>query len=68
MTSPAERRETAADLNDREKAAALEDLMHAFREEYWDIEDHWVTIDGGNDVSDETVRVLRLMRAAVTAE
>ena len=53
------------DLNDREKAAALEDLMAAFREEYWEIEAHWVTIDGGADVSDETVRVLRLMRDAV---
>lgn len=57
--------ETARDLNDREKAAALDDLMVAFREEYFDVEDHWVTIDGGADVSDETVRVLKLMRQAV---
>ena len=53
------------DLGDREKAAALEDLIGAFREEYWDLEDHWLTIDGGADISDETARVLRLMLAAV---
>lgn len=39
--------DTVNDLNDREKAAALEDLMAAFREEYFDIEGHWLTIDGG---------------------
>jgi hypothetical protein len=57
--------DTAEHLNDREKAAALEDLTRAFREEYWQIEDHWLTIDGGADVSDETVRVLTLMMNAV---
>lgn len=53
------------DLNDREKAAALEDLMSAYREEWFDIVDHWVQIDGSADVSDETVRVLTLMRTEV---
>lgn len=57
--------ETSKDLNDREKAAALDDLMVAFREEHFDVEGHWVTIDGGADVSDETVRVLKLMRVGV---
>ena len=58
--------DTADDLNDREKAAALEDLMAAFREEYFTIEGHWLTIDGGADVSDETVRVLNLLMAQLT--
>lgn len=61
----ADRRESELDLSETEKAAALDDLMHAFRDEYWDITDDWVTIDGSNSVSDETIRVLRLMRAGV---
>lgn len=52
------------ELSDIEKAAALDDLMHSFREEYWDIEDGYVTIDGSGDISPETTRVLRFMRAA----
>lgn len=55
--------DTAADLDDREKAAALEDFVTAFRDEWVDLDqsDTWLLIDGSAEVSPETVRVLRLM-------
>lgn len=55
--------DTAEDLNDCEKAAALEDFVNAFCEEWVDLEqsDTWLLVDGSASVSPETVRVLRLM-------
>jgi hypothetical protein len=52
-------------LNDREKAAALEDLIQSFRYEWMKIDGHWLEIDGSAIVSPETQRVLELMIAEV---
>jgi hypothetical protein len=58
------------DLNDRDKAAALEDFARAFCEEYWDVDQSstWIVIDGSAEVSSETVRVLRLVFHAARAQ
>jgi hypothetical protein len=53
------------ELSDQEKAAALDDLIHAYSEEWWDQDGVWLTIDGSAIVSDETARVLSLLMKAV---
>jgi hypothetical protein len=62
--------DTADDLNDREKAAALEDFVTAFGDEWVDLDqsDTWIVVDGSAEVSPETVRVLRLMFATAKSE
>lgn len=60
--APTEPRE----LSDSEKAAALDDLMRAFKEEWFTVDSGgWVSIDGSGDVSPETARVLSALGATV---
>lgn len=49
-------------LSDAEKAAALDDLMSTYREEWFDIDGYWVVIDGSGIVTPETARVLSILR------
>lgn len=51
----------ASGLSDQEKALALYDLIHSFRDEWVKVDGHWLEIDGSAIISDETARVIELM-------
>jgi hypothetical protein len=50
------------ELSETEKAAALDDLVQAFCEEWWDFQgETWLVLDGSVELSPETARVLSAM-------
>lgn len=55
-------------LSDQEKALALYDLVHSFRDEWFCVDGIWVEIDGSAILSEESRRVLELMLEEVRGE
>lgn len=48
-------------MSDGEKAAALDDLIRSFCDEWFVVDGSWVEIDGSAILSDESLRVLDRM-------